>query len=453
MSKLTALLQPDGAPRLGEFLEAQLGDVRWTELSAAIAFVKVSGVRHVAAALERFARRAQSVRIAVGIDQMGSSLEGVQLLWQAVVGSGGEVFVVRNPMGSPSPTFHPKTWFFRGPAARLVITGSGNLTGGGLYANYESGIAVETAVGDNDAFVDTVSAALDAWTDASRDDVVRIDAGVLQRLHDDGDLPSEDALRRALRSSRTARAGVTGIPLVPSKQPLFAGRRTPGPPTRAVWSPPNAPPVVPNTPSSPPSAPPPPSAQTQPTRTPVTSPPVSSGSPPARTPVTTAIASPQAAPHVALYMTVAPRNKTEIYLTKGALQDDPGFFGAPFTGLTTPKKADVPAQPQPDPPPTVSIVVYGAGNSTLHAVRDHTLKMWFYKFGPSANDDFRITLPAQFLRDTPDDSVFVMTKDPPQLPGHDYLLELYPPANVHYRAMLAKCTRPIRNSTRRYGWA
>ena len=146
-----------------------------------------------------------------------------------------------------------------------------------------------------------------------------------------------------------------------------------------------------------------------------------------------------------------PRKKTELYLTKGVLKQDPAFFGAPFTGLTTPKIATNSPQPQPDPLPTVSLTVYSSAGGPVASEPAHPLKMWTYSIGRSANDDFRLTLPARMLQHVPDDTLLVMERDP-NVAGIDYTLSFYPPGHPDYTNLLALCTESIPNSPRRYGW-
>ena len=129
------IAQPLGQVRLGEFLLAHLADPRWTVFRAAVAFVKRSGTRYVRQALQEFSRRAE-VRISVGVDLCGTSREGLTDLLALAPGG---VFVYRN---SGPYTFHPKVYLFKSATHADVLTGSGNLTGGGLFTNYEASLAV-----------------------------------------------------------------------------------------------------------------------------------------------------------------------------------------------------------------------------------------------------------------------------------------------------------------------
>src|ERR1044071_3532296 len=154
--------QPDGPLRLGDHLLAHLADPQWTECRAAVAFVKRSGVRHVSDALRAFSERA-TVVIVAGVDRGGTSAEGLTDLLDAI-SERGELYVFHNL--NPS-TFHPKVYYFRNETLAHILIGSGNLTEGGLFTNYEASAVLSldlTKDGDAD-FARDVENALKAWTD------------------------------------------------------------------------------------------------------------------------------------------------------------------------------------------------------------------------------------------------------------------------------------------------
>lgn len=436
MAELRFVRQPDGADALGDVVLAALADPTWVSLRAAIAYVKVSGVQHLSGPLQAFVTRAPGdCKLVVGVDQQGSSIEAVEELFLILDAAGGELWILRNPAGSPSPTFHPKLWYFTDPARSqaLVVAGSGNLTEGGLFGNYEATTVAKVDpadAGDAQAMAD-IDAMFADWTDPTKPHLVRADVASLQSLHDSGELPSEDTIRRATRIARSASARLAAGATKKATSGLFKGspvKKAPAPAKRAVLP---ARPVKRKAPLV--AAAPPPVA-------------------PVPAPGPTAVGAPVFVPiHRVLRMTVRPQQKTEIYLTKGVLDQDPAFFGAPFTGLTTPKVAANSPQPQPDPLPTVSLTVYGPGGAVVATEPVHALKMWTYTNGPSANDDFRITLPSQMLQHVPNDTILVMERDP-ATPGLDYALSFFPPGHPDYAAHLARCTEAIRNSPRRYGW-
>ena len=74
--------QPFPSGRLGDYLKDNLRE-EWTHFRAAVAFVKRSGVRHVAPGLAEFSRTGH-VEIIAGIDHQGTSFEGLKDLLGAV---------------------------------------------------------------------------------------------------------------------------------------------------------------------------------------------------------------------------------------------------------------------------------------------------------------------------------------------------------------------------------
>jgi HKD family nuclease len=130
------IVQPHGDLRLGDFLNQHLQEPEWTAFKAAVAFVKYSGARQIEQNLSDFSRRGQ-IKLAVGVDCQGTSAEGLTALMNAV-GDRGEIWVFHN---ETEATFHPKVYAFAGAARADVIVGSGNLTAGGLYTNYEASLA------------------------------------------------------------------------------------------------------------------------------------------------------------------------------------------------------------------------------------------------------------------------------------------------------------------------
>jgi len=137
--------------RLGDHLNAELARSTWTQFDAAIAFVKRSGVKFIYDGLHNFSKKGD-VDIAVGVDLRGTSIEGLQLLLQAV-NPRGQISVVHSP--GPS-TFHPKIYAFRNDVAAEVIIGSGNLTAGGLFTNFEGSLiaSLDLTINDDRAFLD-----------------------------------------------------------------------------------------------------------------------------------------------------------------------------------------------------------------------------------------------------------------------------------------------------------
>lgn len=154
------ITQPFGEVRLGEFLLSHLADPQWISFRAAVAFVKRSGTQHIRQPLLNFSNHG-TIRLSSGIDLYGTSREGLADLLNAT--PNGQIYIYRN---NGPYTFHPKVYLFKSAQHADVIVGSGNLTGGGLFTNYEASLAarLDLAVPADAAFLQVIEATLDVWS-------------------------------------------------------------------------------------------------------------------------------------------------------------------------------------------------------------------------------------------------------------------------------------------------
>lgn len=176
------LLSPD-AIRLGDVLKESLSSSHWDSFRAAIAFVKYSGVKHIQDELKQFAQ-SKSVKISVGVDAGGTSFDGLSGLL-AALDDKGEAWVFHNQ--SPS-TYHPKTYLFSNHENASLIIGSGNLTEGGLFSNYEISLQVELNLNSEEdkKFFLSVQEALDSWSSHQDGLCLKLNRPLLAQLKDEG---------------------------------------------------------------------------------------------------------------------------------------------------------------------------------------------------------------------------------------------------------------------------
>lgn len=104
-------------------------------LNIAVAFAKNSGVLRIKNALERFRKRGGEVNVYVGVDLGGTSYEALTALLLYT----NSLNVVHSEIGQ---TFHPKIYHFSGKDKEFIVVGSHNLTGGGLWTNFESSVHI-----------------------------------------------------------------------------------------------------------------------------------------------------------------------------------------------------------------------------------------------------------------------------------------------------------------------
>jgi hypothetical protein len=165
--------------------------------------------------------------MAAGVDCQGSSFEGLSALLNATR-QRGAVWVFHNE--NPS-TFHPKVYLFKSPAWADVVVGSGNLTAGGLFTNYEASLALslDLADGRDCSLLESVEQMLDLWNDPTNGTARVLDEDLLQELlrfryvvleaqepaEADPDAPATAQSRLTRQEGLFARVGVQAPPSVP----------------------------------------------------------------------------------------------------------------------------------------------------------------------------------------------------------------------------------------------
>lgn len=228
--------QPATSDRLGEFLAANLAKP-WTTFRAAVAFVKKSGTKHIESALSDFSRTGR-VEIIAGVNLGGTSKEGLEALLNNV--GDGRVLVFQNDVGN---TFHPKLYLFKSEREAEVLIGSGNLTEGGLFTNYEASVRLCLSLTNptHQRFLQSIEETLDRWADLTPGTALVLDSRLLARLVARGIVPVEalstpenvEERYRALASS-----GSNGTKGIQPSEKIFATVPIPRAPKIAATAPP-----------------------------------------------------------------------------------------------------------------------------------------------------------------------------------------------------------------------
>lgn len=118
--------------QLGEILKDKMAGP-YNKLTILSAFAKNSGVLRLKPTLEQFKSAGGYIEAFIGVDAHGTSYEAVLNLFELC----NELYIVHSE--SSSTTFHSKVYMLSNdiPAIRIAV-GSNNLTGGGLWTNFES---------------------------------------------------------------------------------------------------------------------------------------------------------------------------------------------------------------------------------------------------------------------------------------------------------------------------
>ncbi len=222
------ITQPHAIARLGDYINANLSDPRWTVFRAAMAFVRRSGTQHIQHTLEQFANRA-SVRISVGIDLNGTSREGLEDLLNAT--PNGEVWIFHN---AGTPTFHPKVCLFKNDNQAELIVGSGNLTAGGLFTNYEAGLSTSLALGNQSdvGLLTSVENALNGWSQETAGLCHRLTPELLEQICALGLVRREAQIAATAIQHHPIPAGGIQLDIIaqPGAAPIFVAMAVPAAP-------------------------------------------------------------------------------------------------------------------------------------------------------------------------------------------------------------------------------
>jgi len=163
--------------QLGNRLIELLVSPDYETLNIAVAFAKNSGVLRLKEYFQSFREKGGKVNVYVGVDLGGTSYEALMALLLCT----DSLNIVHSEKGQ---TFHSKIYQFFGENKGEIIVGSHNLTGGGLWTNFESSISisVDTAADNNvqvtkeiNQYFDTLENLNDSFMPVkSKDDIERL---------------------------------------------------------------------------------------------------------------------------------------------------------------------------------------------------------------------------------------------------------------------------------------
>ncbi|MFT3876914.1 MAG: phospholipase D-like domain-containing protein [Propioniciclava sp.] len=180
-----------------DFIEHAKGG-GFDELKIAVAWAKRSGLGRVWDSLGEFRDQGGRIVLIVGVSEGGATKEGLELALD--VADEGYVF------HDPRRTFHPKVYFASSVSGdRSLLTGSSNLTAGGLSWNYEASMWIDWNAGEGEDVTGSVNAWFDALIAAS-ETCTPLTADLIKKLEASRDiaLGSEARGRRVQRRKSDA---------------------------------------------------------------------------------------------------------------------------------------------------------------------------------------------------------------------------------------------------------
>lgn len=204
---------------LNQPFHGQLGDLLCEKLRQPVvgpacfklfsAFAKNSGVLRLKPALEQFRSSGGVVFAFIGVDAHGTSYEALLNLFELC----DELYIVHSE--SAASTFHSKIYEFTNNGESWIAVGSNNLTGGGLWTNFESAVCLENTFECTECLEKISELSLKyenpmyacSHRITSRDDI--------------DELLAEDYIRKEMRIQIDAQARTVRIPQVRTTRALF----------------------------------------------------------------------------------------------------------------------------------------------------------------------------------------------------------------------------------------
>lgn len=411
--------QFDGSDRLLDHIRLALSGDLFFDIKFAIAYAKSGPLERLQDNFKAWKSKKATKRhtsVIFGIDQKGTSIQALVLALSIF----DDVYITNT---ASSSTFHPKMYLFEGPTCGRSIIGSHNLTVGGTETNFEAGVELDYSLpSEASDFQHFVT----AWNDIAASNMTKpLTTSFLQQLSSMGLLQDESATvsASAAKKATLKSAGKAyPFPLVHPKPPSALPKTAPSlsstpPPTKAPGASAKAPAHASTA-----------TAGTQPTTSNVAS--------------STLTFTP-----TSLLIQIVPHHNGEVFLSKSAVNQNPAFFGFPFTGTTTTKSGKS-GYPQRLPDPVVDITVYDAGGQVVLAKLGYNLNTVYYE----NKGEIRITVSPDIRTKIAPFAILHM--QPGQAPT-TYNMEIYNPGSSTHSALLASCNQVLPSGggvARRMGW-
>ena len=391
--------QPLGRRRLLEHLKAALQDDRFTEFRLIVAYARSGPLYRLQELLEQWRKQGKTSAAILGMDQQGTSKDALELALSLF----HHVYVTRET----GITFHPKMYLFTGGRHAQAFVGSNNFTVGGTEKNFEAAVHVTLDLPEDDAELSLLES---SWSDllpASCPATTRLDQAGLAGLVAEEVVVAESDMRAGFGDGDSASVGPgrrSRLPVKP-ESPLPAKVLVKSRRARAKWTAGLK------------------SHQTMPA----------------------AARSVAARGHV---IQIKPHHNGEIFLSITAVLQNPDFFGWPFTGKTTPRKAGNPSYPQLDPDPVVNVRVFGEKPEPAMTLSRYRLNTVYYE----KRKEIRITA-SPLVEVVPEYSVMIMERS--SAPEISYEITIYTPDSPDYAGWVEACNQRMPSGgkvPRRYGW-
>lgn len=418
--------QPLGTFRMLDWLEANFKSSDYNRFWCLVAFAKVKPFYKLHNAITDWNSKGKSSEVVIGIDHKGTSYQALQY----VLANFNTVRILHTDYS----TFHPKMYIFEGPSKATIYYGSSNFTSGGLETNFEGGVILEFNLPAEQTDFGEAFKNYSSVLSINVSSIPRLDLLLLDSLYRRKLLLDESTSRRKTITQNTSGPSV-GVAATPNPFGAFKAKPARSIPKSVMQAAAVSAGIVlpaPNTGA------------------------ISSNQSPQMSP--TPANTPNVLPIIVdgFVIQVTPHHNGEILLSKLAINQNPKFFGMPFTGFTTPKKATNSSYPQRVPDPMVNIRVFDSTGVLVNSVIQYPLNTILY----TLKSEIRITITPsilsglQYTQGSTDYPILVMSNS--LSPNCDYDMDFYAKGSQVYDDYLAICDQELpsggKSVARKMGW-
>jgi HKD family nuclease len=301
--------QPTGKWRLINELRACLLSDDYDTLLIAVAFAKTGPLLRLKFDIDHWLAKGKKIFSVFGVNHRNTSKQALEFALRAFT----KAYVLFH---SEDVTYHPKMYLFMGPQKCTFFIGSHNLTVGGTETNWESGTVLSLRLPEDQEMLVEAQKAWESLSSLSTE----LNEGLIQEFTKFGKLSDEDEPRR--RQPSTPQSGGSGATAPAGPPHLKLKIKPPSPLPKGLFT-------------------------AKPAKARPTTGKVATVQKRTQSKVTTQ----------ALVIQIVPHHNGEVFLSKIAVNQNPEFFGFPFTGRTESKIASNPSYPQREPDPIVDLTV------------------------------------------------------------------------------------------------
>lgn len=410
------LAQPTGAFRLLDWLEKNFLDTNYEHFRCLVAFAKIKPFYKLHMSIQEWNKRNTTSEFVIGIDHNGTSYQALQYALAN--------FDTVQILHMNYSTFHPKLYIFQGKTKATIYYGSSNFTSGGLETNFEGGIIIDYSFPEDQTDFNEMYKCYSSIVESELECITALTKETLEVLKNQNLLMDEMA-KPSIAHVNAKKTAINTSPVnstTSDNSSLF--KKINVKPARAI----------------------PKNIMTMAAEnsgiilTPTTKHNKKTISKQQTTPASSTII-----PLIVdgFVIQVAPHANGEIFLSKKGLKQNPSFFGYPFTGTSTPKKASNSGYPQRDPDPIVNIYVYDSNGDLSNSIFEYNLNTVLY----TVKSEIRITITSSILSGlkfdlkSDDYPILVMRKSNNE--KYDYDLYFYAKGSLEYANYLAICDQTL----------